>query len=549
MLSVNKPVPVWFILIFAIVIWGGQYAARDLWEPDEARYAYVAREMDQSNSMMVPMRSGEAYTHKPPLMFWLIKAGTLLTGGEYNGISARFPTFLGVLLSLWAVTRLCLMWFDPQMAPQIAWRTFFILSTSSLFWLKAGTGQIDMLLLGLELSALYLLFANDQAPSVRRQATAFSFMGLAVLAKGPVGLIVPIGICLTSNIVSGQARNLKKTYWLWGIPLALLWPGVWLLGAKAAGASPEFFNELLFAQNVGRMTGEFGGHAKPFFYYIPYLIVDYIPWIFFIPASVMVLKDDVESRMRLKMLAGWIGFVIVFFSLCSSKRNLYILSVYPAASMILGMAWLRLNRMSKKWKQGSVYPVTGVILLVAVAAIAGPLVAIVRILAPAAPLAIDLPFNGLALLPLSLVLGAGAFLLIQRYRSAGLDQGWFNRLVTVFLLAELCIGVIVFPALNPMKTPGLLAAEAKAYLSPSQRLLLYQMNGEIFAFYSNRKGQQIDDMASLDAEMKRQGKGIVVFSKKNRKAIENRFPTAGSIQEFKMGGKELGFLKYDLAAP
>jgi len=138
-------------------------------------------------------------------------------------------------------------------------------------------------------------------------------------------------------------------------------------------------------------------------------------------------------------------------------------------------------------------------------------------------------------------------LLIRQYRSAGLDNRWFNRLVTVFLLAELCIGVILFPAFNPMKTPRLLAAEAQAYLPGSQRLLLYQINGEIFAFYSNRPGQRIDDMDSLASEMKRQGKGIVVFSQKNRKAIEGRFPEAGSIQEFRMGKKDLGFLKYDLS--
>ncbi|MFZ2631270.1 MAG: glycosyltransferase family 39 protein [Desulfosalsimonadaceae bacterium] len=536
MLSANKPVPIWFIPVFALLVWGGQYALRDLWEPDEARYAYVAREMAQSGSMMVPMRSGEAYTHKPPLMFWLMRAGTVLTGGEYNGISARFPTYLGGLLSLWAVTRLCLMWFDPQTAPQIAWRTFFILSTSSLFWQKAGTGQIDMLLLGLEMSALYFLFKNDETPALWRQAMAFSLMGLAILAKGPVGLIVPIGIYLTANIVSGQTRNIKKTYWLWGIPLALMWPGAWLLGAKASGASPEFFNELLFAQNIGRATGEFGGHTKPFYYYLQYLIVDFMPWFFFVPISVLALKNESASRKHLKMLAGWIGFVIVFFSLCSGKRNLYILSVYPAAGIIVAAAWPRLKQMTKKWMQGSVYPVIGIIMLLAVAGIVAPFV-------------VDLPFNGLTLLPVSLVLGIGGLFLIHRYRSSGLDQGWFNRFIMVFLLVELAVGVILFPALNALKTPGVLAVEAKAYLSPSQRLLLYQMNGEIFAFYSNRKGLQINDLASLGAEMKRQGKGIVVFSQKNRQEIETRFPKAGSIKEFKMGGKELGFLKYDLTVP
>jgi 4-amino-4-deoxy-L-arabinose transferase-like glycosyltransferase len=528
-LSVNKPVSFLFILVFAGILWSGQYMVRDLWEPDEARYTYVAREMDQSGSWLVPMRNGETYAHKPPLMFWLIKAGTVLTGGKYNGVSGRFPTFLGVLLSLWMLSRLSLMWFDSQ----TAWRTVFILSTSTLYWLKAGTGQIDMLLLGLEMGAVYFLFSNDRTPAKWRPVAAFSFMGLAILAKGPVGLAVPVGIYITSNVFSGQRKNIKKSYWLWGIPLALLFPGAWLLAAIATGAPASYMDELLFAQNVGRVTGEFGGHSKPFYYYLQYLVVDFLPWIFFVPISIQALKKDEKSRRKLKLLAGWMLFVIVFFSLSSGKRNLYILSVYPAASMMLAAAWPQLKMQSKKWINSSAYPI---IFLMFLAALAGV----------AVPLFVDLPFSGYIFLPASLVFGCGSFFLIQRYRLSGLDQGWFNILVIAFILAELSISLIVSPAFNPIKTPQVLAAEAKAYLDPSQDLLLFQMNGEIFAFYSNRRGKQIRTIEALYTEMKQQKKGIVVFSKKNRALFEEHFRDLGTIQPFKMGSKDICFLKFDM---
>ena len=506
---------------------------RDLWEPDEARYTYVAREMDQSGSWLVPVRNGETYAHKPPLMFWLIKAGTFLTGGEYNGVSGRFPTFLGVLLSLWVVSRLALMWFDPQ----TAWRTFFILSTSFLFWLKAGTGQIDMLLLGLEMSALYFLFTYEKSRSTLRLITAFCCMGLAVLAKGPVGLVVPVGIFVFASIFSGNTHNLKKPFWLWGIPLALLWPAAWLLAAIISGAPPQYLNELLFAQNIGRVTGEFGGHSKPIYYYLQYLIVDFIPWIFFVPASIFILKKDNESRRKLKLLAGWMLFVIVFFSLCSGKRNLYILSVYPAASMMVAAAWPHLGLQSEKWLNASVYPILALMFLVFLAGFAAPLLA---------PLYADLPIPGYILIPLSLVFGVGLFFLIKRYYNFGPDQGWFNRFAVTFILAEFCVSMIIFPALNPLKTPHSLAAEATSFLAPSQELLLFQMNGEIFALYSNRRGKQIRSIKALDSEMKAQGKGIVVFSENDRKKIENQFKTVGSIHVFKMGSKDICFLKFDM---
>lgn len=536
-LSADKPVPVWFIPLFALLVWGGQYALRDLWEPDEARYAYVAREMEQTGSMMIPVRNGEAYTHKPPLMFWLIRAGTLLTGGEYNGISARFPTFLGVLLSLWAVSRLCLIWFDPWEAPKIAWRAFFILTTSILFWQKAGMGQIDILLLGLEFSALYLLFKNDETPAPWRPVAAFLLMGFAILAKGPVGLIVPVGIYVAANGVSGQARWLRKSYWLWGIPLALLPPAAWLLGMKFSGASSEFFNELLFTQNVGRTTGEFGGHVRPIYYYLKYVILDFIPWIFFIPASVLVLKNDAARRKHLNMLLGWMGFVLVFFSLCATKRNLYILSVYPAAAIMVAAAWPRFRWMAEKWSRISFYPIAVIMAIGAIAGLGG------FVMADRFP--VGWSINGTVFLPFGLVLATGVFLLLKRYRKAGLDQGWFNRFAVVFLLAELCVGVMIYPAFNLMKTPGLLAAEVQAYLAPSQRLLLYGINGEIFALYANRQGLRFDDMTSMSVEMERQEKGIVVFMEKQRPEIEKRFSHIGMVRCFTMGDKDVCFLTFD----
>ena len=102
----QKSVPVLFIVFFCLLVWGGQYALRHLWEPDEARYVYISKEMHQRDSWMIPYRDGEFYTHKPPLMFWLINAATLFTGGAFNQVAGRMPSLLGLILALWAITRI-----------------------------------------------------------------------------------------------------------------------------------------------------------------------------------------------------------------------------------------------------------------------------------------------------------------------------------------------------------------------------------------------------------------------------------------------------------
>jgi 4-amino-4-deoxy-L-arabinose transferase-like glycosyltransferase len=68
--------------------------SRDLWNPDEARYAEVAREMRLESSWAIPRLNGEVYTQKPPLLFWLIIASSYLTGGV-GEVSARLNIYIG----------------------------------------------------------------------------------------------------------------------------------------------------------------------------------------------------------------------------------------------------------------------------------------------------------------------------------------------------------------------------------------------------------------------------------------------------------------------
>ncbi len=426
------------------------------------------------------------------------------------------------------IARLAFKWFDAQ----TAWRTVFILSTSVLFWKEAGYGRIDMLLLGLEMMALFLLFLNEETPSVRLQAGAFSFMGLAILAKGPVGLIIPIGIYAFINLFTGKAKNLKKGFWLWGIPLALAFPGAWLLGAKLQGAPPAYFNELLFSQNVGRATGEFGGHVKPFYYYIKYLLTDFLPWLFFLPLSIAVLKNDERRRTRLLALSGWILFVVLFFTAITSKRNIYILSVYPAAAMLVAAAWPDLARCSGKWIKISTYPLLAIMMLLGIAGLVIPLV--------------HLPVSGMIFLPTGLVMTAGALFLIRRFAASGIDQAWFNRLAAVFIAAELTVGMIVFPGFNAIKGPVKLAQAATAFQHPPKPLLLYHMDDEILPLYSHLSGKRIDNPEQMRIEMENIGNGIAVFSRQDWEKVKDRFDHLGKAESFRVGNATYFYLVYHL---
>jgi len=470
---------------------------------------------------------GESYTHKPPLMFWLINASAKLTGGKFNNISGRLPTLLGAILALWAFSRLAAFLYDNK----TAWRAFFILSTSFLFWHKGGTGQIDMLLLGLEMTALYYLFKSDGSNSARERIIAFSFMGLAVLAKGPVGLIVPVGIYITANVFAGGKKNVLKTFWLWGIPLALLWPGIWLVLIKLTGATNEFFYELLFKQNIGRAAGTFGGHYKPFYYYLQYIVIDFLPWSLFMPAAIILLINEKDLRKKSLMLTGWILFVIVFFSMSGGKRNLYILSVYPAASLLLASVLPLMKNLSQKWLKGTAYPVIILFLVIPVCGLAA-----LSFMAH--------PFSITVLVPNTIIFIAGSILLYYIFLKYGLVQKWFNLLICIMILSEICIGSIVFPASNNYKTPVALAAAVKEILPDKQKLIMYRMDGEIFALYSDRRGKRIDELKDLSVEIEQSRKGAVIFKKDVWDEVKNELGKYGNTHNFQMESKDFVLLEY-----
>ncbi len=524
-----------FIIIFACVLWMGQYSLRHLWAPDEARYTYVAQEMNDTGNWLVPQRNGKFYSHKPPLMFWLIKLGTYVTNGKFNGISGRLPSLLGGIIAMWALVMIACKWFDNR----TAWWSLLIVSSSYLFWFKGGTGQIDMLLLGLEMVALYLLYSGDKNPVLWRSFLAFSFMGLAVLAKGPVGFIVPSGIYIFSNLVSGNKKYILRWHWVWGTLLCLIWPGIWLLLAKIHHAPSAYFNELLFAQNFGRFEGKFGGHYHAFYYYFKYLLIDFLPWIFFVPLSITVIIKEKIHIKELKMLGGWICFVLIFFSLCKGKRNLYILSVYPALSMIIAAAISKMNSMSKKWIKSTVSPLIVLMGLVSLLLFTAPFVYKI----PEGTKVSAVPLRSLCF-PLGLIFIAGIILLMIIYRKTSLSEQFFMSAVSVFIIAELYIGIFVFPAFNDVKTPVVLAAEVQKMTTPDQKLLIYRMNGEILAYYSHRRGERINDPVTLLREMKKNRKGIVVFKQKTWKTLPETFHTMGDIYNFTVGSGRLCWLEY-----
>ncbi len=287
-------------------------AARDLWNPDEARYAEVAREMRQRGDWLVPHLNGEVYTQKPPLLFWSIALASYATGGV-DELSARLPSALS------AVAAVLLVWLlgDRLFGRRAAWLAAAAFSTCAKVLWQGRFGQIDMLLTALVAAAVWLWvrqeFPAKAAGAAKEVGHAdargagqpalpylfFFFTGLATLAKGPVGLLPPLLSILvyrvsTRGIVGMRRLRLGRGLLLWAAVVA-----AWLVPAGLA-AGPEYLEQIVFKQNVTRYADPWH-HHQPWYYYLTVLPGDFFPWSFLLPAAVVVGMREGWLRWR-----GWV---------------------------------------------------------------------------------------------------------------------------------------------------------------------------------------------------------------------------------------------------
>lgn len=312
--------------IFALLFWGVEWALRGWWEPDEARFVYISREMSATGSWLVPMRNGVPYPDKPPLMMWLIALGEWLFPAHFG---SRLPLWIGATLSLRSVWSIGRLW-RGRAAGAIA---ALLLAASFQCSMSFGLGQIDGLLIGFQLAGLRAMLLR------RGVVEPGLWFGLAILAKGPVGLAVPLGVWAAIRLAEGcrpgRAAILRAVAvaLLSAIPVA-----AWLAAAATAGDAPgDWLRNIMFSQTVGRAAGGVGGHRHGPLYFIPHLATQFLPWVALVPGAFAFLRR--HDRLMFMRTAAWVGFVALFFSIPVCKRNIYILMTVPGMALALASAW------------------------------------------------------------------------------------------------------------------------------------------------------------------------------------------------------------------
>jgi len=298
--------------------------------PDEPRYAAIAREMLMSGDYITPRLYGTPWFEKPPLMYWLACVGYKLFG--INEAGARFPSALGATICVFFV-----YWCGRRLRDaSIGFLAGVILATSIGFFAFARAASMDMLLSAcLTMALVFFLFGyNDPAPRRFWFYAFYTALGLGVLAKGPVALLLP-ALSLGGFLLLRRKWDDLRTWHPWELWITAAVAAPWFLLCTIANGR-DFIGVFFINQNIERFTTTIHGHGRPFYFFVPVLLLLTLPWTFLlIPA----LRGGFTKNEHL--LAWWAIVPFVFFSLSQSKLPGYILPIAPPIALLLAKELLQ----------------------------------------------------------------------------------------------------------------------------------------------------------------------------------------------------------------
>ncbi len=345
----------WALLLLTICTFFVLLGSRALNEPDEGRYAEIAREMIETGDWLVPHFWYVPHFDKPPMTYWLEAASMTLFG--QNEWAVRLPLALAALSGVFAVW--CLA--KSLGGQRVAVWSVLILQSSLLYFAMARMLTTDLFLTQFNAWTIYFLWRSWvclREPETRRNyfwrwhLAAWLMITLAFLTKGPVALAIPLVTLLLLLIVRRKSFTRKKLLFsgmLTGLALLLALAAPWFIAANAR--VPGTLNYMIFHQAAGHVLGNTirsrQGFPGYFFVIVP---IGLLPWSWLLG---WLWRREHWQRMPALRQEGWLLlnfwalFTFTLFNLTHSKLAPYILPIFPALAVLLALRFFRETEMKE----------------------------------------------------------------------------------------------------------------------------------------------------------------------------------------------------------
>ncbi len=392
------------ILIITVVagtIFFSNLGSARLWDRDEPRNAGCAAEMFARGDLVVPTFNDELRHQKPVLLYWLMMSAYSVFG--INEFSARFWSALlgiGTTLATYLIARRLI---DAKTALVAG----IALASSLMFVVAARAATPDSVLVFCNTMAImfYVVgvfgrtdeltsrrngywfcseLSGSQTKAIFFQTAMFLMMGLGVLAKGPVGFVIPMAVIgmflllqrLPESTGQGDTQtktpNQRSSIWhLFSVGRALhllktvmspfhprrFWVTLWSMQPLTAAAiillvaAPWYFmvhwqteglftSKFFVGEHFGRATSSFENHSGGIWFYPLAILVGFFPWsIFWAPVAFDVFKTKKSAISNptstgLTLMICWVAVQVSIFTIAQTKLPSYVTPCYPALAIL-----------------------------------------------------------------------------------------------------------------------------------------------------------------------------------------------------------------------
>ena len=341
--------PVFFTLAVFVYFFG---LTIPLLGPDEPRYTQVAKEMFERGDWVTPTLAGFNWFEKPALLYWLQHAAFNVFG--VNEFAARLGS---VIFGLGTIASLFLLGRNTEtdkadMEPKGVWIAMIGASTLGLIVFSRGA-SFDIILtfpITAALTGFYIYDQSNRSSCIRVAGLIafYVFTGLAVLAKGLVGVVFPFTIVIFYHLICLKLPTKELLVSLiWGTFLAVAVASSWYLPMYLKHGY-GFIDEFFIQHHFQRYTSNKYQHPQPFYFFLWVLPLMTIPWMPFFIAEVFGIirygfsRDLAQSSpvnaSLLRFASAWIIVPLIFFSFSGSKLPGYILPAVPPAIVLAAIA-------------------------------------------------------------------------------------------------------------------------------------------------------------------------------------------------------------------
>ena len=306
----------------------------DIMEIDAAQYASISQEMLQTGEYLQVHHRHADYLDKPPLLFWLTSFSFNIFGA--SNFSFRLPSFLFLIIGLVSTYKLSRLLYDHR----TGMLAVLVLYSSQAYFLFSHDVRTDTILANVVIFAIWQLWVFIQQRKLSGLVLGGVAVGLAMLEKGPIGVMVPV-LALGSQILyTRQLKVLWRWEWLLGLVVILITisPMVYGLYAQFGAHGLEFY---FWTQSFGRITGQSSWEdSSTVFYFLHTFLWAFLPWMFIAyfgvgKQLVLLVKNKFNGKSPSEVIT-LAGFVLTFIAMSLSRYKLphYVFVVFPLVAII-----------------------------------------------------------------------------------------------------------------------------------------------------------------------------------------------------------------------